>query len=68
MSLLDEYSIVCKNKECGNYNLSAPYCIDCAIEKLLEAKINRNTIRKVIIILYGEEECKYSMEFKTLTK
>ena len=65
----DETSIYCKNrKSCGVYNIDEPYCIDCAIEELLKAKIEPKIIEEVIKILYGEKEWAYSWTAKSLKK
>ena len=62
----DENSIFCKG-DCESYNISSPYCIDCAIAKLREAKINKNTIKKIAEILYIED-IDISYEYKNLNK
>lgn len=67
MVMPDENSIFCKG-DCGVYNIPSPYCIDCAVEKLLEAKIRKETIVKAVKILYDEDDCKYSFEFKRLKR
>jgi len=52
MALPDEFSIYCKNEDCGVYNIPYGFCDDCAREKLHKLGIKNDLVDIIINELY----------------
>ena len=48
MSLPDGESVFCKKEDCGVYKLPAPFCDDCATDRLTEARFTSKQIERIL--------------------